>query len=452
MNLYRHLVTAGAVGALALGSACADQATSPDGPGIEINIAPVTYNAATNICYGIAVENAADDTVVYLPGICSGQYGNGAGGDIAYVAPCDASGGGSSTVTLWLEEIRIADTDAGAVDGHADYDIEDPDSYINPCGFDASKLDIDFDNDGDDDVTADTNSDDFVCQKTNVICKENEDVQVAFNLTVMRSAQQGFFDIIVDFEDIFCSAKLDTCYVDADGAPPGVGAPIQLLLDGDGTRDDTAVIALACSTGADATGDLVSTKLHMTRIALTCDGNTYYLSPGTDGTHPAGNRTATTTGAETVRYALYTGDEALACDGLGGGSCNSSYWNLAINLEDLEEGTLSNCTVSFDATATGDGLTIANGNQFMDGTTAAVGVTYPGIHFTEQILAGGASTCDYNPLNGPNSDIGATSSGVTTVYYSQSTVPVFCFEKAQGGLPANIGTGAAGNAACTDTF
>ncbi len=42
-------------------------------------------------------------------------------------------------------------------------------------------------------------------------CVENEDVFVEFNITVMRDAEQGFFDIAVNFEDIFCSAKFDSC-------------------------------------------------------------------------------------------------------------------------------------------------------------------------------------------------------------------------------------------------
>jgi hypothetical protein len=189
MNLYRHLVTAGAVGALALGSACADQASnSPDGPGIEIKVAPVTYNAAVDLCYGINVANAGGDTVVHLNNICSSDFGNGAGGDIAYVAPCDASNGGSSTVTIWLEGIRVAEGSVteGTDSGTGAYDVEPEGTYINPCGL----ADADLDDGAGPFPEGDLNYDGFSCSRT-VTCQPDADVQVAFNLTVMRSAQQG---------------------------------------------------------------------------------------------------------------------------------------------------------------------------------------------------------------------------------------------------------------------
>jgi len=425
MSLYRHLLTGGALGAFALVSACSEQATSPDGPGIAIKIAPVTYNAAVDVCYGIHIANADGDTVVFLQNICSSDYGNGAGGDIAYVAPCDASGTGSSTVTLWLEEI-VVDPGTGP-------EAEDEDSYINPCGL--ADLSLDTDNTaGADFPVGDLNYDaPFTCTRT-VTCLPNADVQVAFNLTIMRDAQQGFFDIIVDFEDIFCSAKIDTCYrADEDHEDPW---PIKLLLDldegqSDGSRDATAVMAFACTAGADETsdGDEEQTTLHLSKVNVDCAAG---VSFSLDPTGPGKNKTVVV-GTNTINYALYVGDEVLPCDSDEGGPipCNKAWWNLALNLEDLQEAGFANCTISATGTATG-----ADGVQLVDGQLDGIGVSYAAINFSMQVNGtGGAPVCDYNPLNGENS--AGDDSTVTTGYYGTGDIEglvnfQMCYSKATG--------------------
>jgi len=40
-----------------------------------------------------------------------------------------------------------------------------------------------------------------------IVCVANTDVAVTFDLTIVRDATQGFFDVAVTFRDIFCSAK-----------------------------------------------------------------------------------------------------------------------------------------------------------------------------------------------------------------------------------------------------
>jgi len=457
MKFYRHLVTAGAFGALAVIPACAEEAgpSSKDGPGIEVKIAPVTYLNALDVCWGFSVHNPAGELVAQQQNICAGDYGNGAGGDIAYVIPCDASQTGDSTVTLWLEGIQTA---AGAP-GPATF--EDEDNYINPCGLTEDYLE--WDNvlgNGPEFPTADLNFDSTYCQRK-IRCLPNADVQVSFNLTILRDAQQGFFDIIVDFEDIFCSAKLDTCY-------SNTGNQIELLFDRDGDveydendpgpRDATAVMALGCRGGPDtydtATGvEKITTTLHYSNVGLVCNGdgaNQIAIPLDPTGTiNGAGNQAAIeyfiVSGgaiiggpfvlASPLNYALYWGKETLPCgyyedpdtDEMKPLSCNKKYWNIAVNLEDLEELGFTNCTLQGQATATSsDGLQLVNGQ--LDG----VGVSYAAITFQDQVLAGGDPTCDWNPLNGENSD--EEPSGVQTGYFGTDIVgikniQVMCYGK-----------------------
>lgn len=75
-------------------------------------------------------------------------------------------------------------------------------------------------------------------------CVENADTPVVFDLTIARPARQGFFDIGVTFDDVFCSAKLDC------GASPDIADDMLLLHDPrTGERATTAVLAFACSAG-----------------------------------------------------------------------------------------------------------------------------------------------------------------------------------------------------------
>lgn len=208
--------------------ACADEGVGgPEGPAVEIAVAPLTLANVTGVEYALAVFNGSPGSspytgvfnnlgVVQAPylgslvwqqsSLTSIQYGNGAGGDLSYVGPCDAQGTGNQLqnyVALALKQVAVSSggslTGAGPstpgnefigankiLDDQNTGIGNDPD-FINPCPYnDACVLDFP--------------------------CKENKDTQVVFNLTIMRDADQGFFDIAVNFEDVFCSAKFETCY------------------------------------------------------------------------------------------------------------------------------------------------------------------------------------------------------------------------------------------------
>jgi len=204
------------------------------GPGIEVKVAPLTLPGIARACYDVLVQNGLGETV-WARGVfgqqwpedtttlCSTQFGNGAGGDISYVGPCDADQP-SHTVTL-------------SVDGLYDVSGNDIGEYVNPCPPNTP------------------------CTLP-VLCAENADTPVTFNFTIMRAANQGFFDVAVNFDNIFCSAKVD-CTYDTEGTEP-----IELLFDpATGERIQTAVVGFACTAGP---GTDASTTLMMNDLRVTC--------------------------------------------------------------------------------------------------------------------------------------------------------------------------------------
>lgn len=109
-----------------------------------------------------------------------------------------------------------------------------------------------------------------------VECLENDDVPVVFDITLLLSANQGFFDIAVHFSDIFCSAKLDC----------------RDFLPNPATNEDdlTAIVAFACTSGPDQ-----DTTLYWGESAIVCRESdkadaaiiaTYPVNPGSgEGNH-----------------------------------------------------------------------------------------------------------------------------------------------------------------------
>ncbi|MFT7582300.1 MAG: hypothetical protein ACI9MR_003982, partial [Myxococcota bacterium] len=192
------------------------------GTGVTVAMGALSYPNASDVCYSFTVVSGLDQLVVgrglastitdparnpsyatwgantaYVqnadyangsPLICATQFGNGPGGDWSYIAPCDASDDARShTVTIWLDTLDVTGPATPLSPG---------DDYHDPCPTGCALP---------------------------VTCTENADTPVNFNITVMRTAGQGFFDIAVSFDDVFCSAKLDCAY--------GPDDPIELLFD-----------------------------------------------------------------------------------------------------------------------------------------------------------------------------------------------------------------------------
>jgi len=330
------------------------------------------------LCYDLAISGPGGPVVShgdparsYLAGdtatICSWQYGNGDGGDISYVAPCDADDGdgespaaATNTVTLWVDGLYL-DSD-GDHDPRDDVALGD---WQNPCTNGCS---LPF------------------------ACRENSDSEVVFNLTLLREANQGFFDIAVNFDDVFCSAKLD-----CKGA---------LLHDPiSGQRGATAVLALACSAGPLAAGASDDTVLLRDPIVVDCGGNQTLLDPARGPGNVYGVANPDPDPGDAVwQYATYFGSESLEC---GAGSCNKRYWNVAIGFDP----NIPNCRLTTAATAAGSSV---------PGFATPALTTYPWLDL-DVALTGptGGAACSQHPLNG-------TPAGLTTRYTSIDAPRSFC--------------------------
>jgi len=386
-----HCLRLLALSSFAALGACADT-SGPSGPGVEIAVAPLTLPNVLGVEYAVAVFNAdpgtsnifaLDGTVLNVTNLVwqqgsltSGQYGNAAGGDISYIGTCDADvPSGKNWVALDLKQVNVGPGN-GTYNGTAPFAgtnnvLDDQNSAL------LGDMDADF-------VNPSPYNDALVLSFD---CNENEDTQVVFNLTVMRDAEQGFFDIAVNFQDIFCSMKFDNCY---NG---GAGGPIELLFgDGQGEagvvdgpgRDHTAVFGMACTAGP---GNDIDTEILFGNVVITCGGKTVTLplkdlEQGNNSVYVDANDDNSTT--HQIQYGLYYGDEALSCDDNTTvnvvESCNKAYFNIALNLEDLP----LDCTLSLQATAQDANVT----EPVIDetGSVTGIGTSYPFVTLTSAPL------------------------------------------------------------------
>jgi hypothetical protein len=329
-----------------------------------MTVSPLSLPGVYDACYTLTVRNEAQDTVWTESGLCATKYGSNGG--LTYVGSCDAAdvdgGGAVNTVVLTLDGLYSAP-------GVALSDYQDPcTSPHNPGGC-----------------------------KLAATCVENSDTPVTFNLTILREANQGFFDIGVNFDDIFCAAK-----VDCERAP---GVPLELLHHPvTGQRSQTAVVGLACTAGSDESG----TVLLRDPLKVTCGGATTVLDPALTRGNVYGTgagQIADPSPTDAIwQYAIYAGEEDLAC---GGASCKKQYWNIAIGFNP----TVTGCSLSTRASA------MAGTDGSVRSTPTAT--TWPVIDVEVPLTTNtspGARACTTHPLNG-------LPAGVSTTYTS-TTSPV----------------------------
>ena len=371
----------------ALAPACADSPpSSHTDDRLAITVAPLALPGLTRACFDLRVTNAPNNTgdLVWARGtpglnggagdpgaLCSDTFGNGPSGDLSYVGPCDASGQLDAdpaterinSVTLWLDGLYTAS------------------GYLAP--------------------DAPTNGWRDPCENgctLDVLCAENADARVDFDLTVLRDANQGFFDVVVTFDDLFCSAKVD-CIDDQ-------GAPLALLFDPiTQTRRPTVVATLACTAGP---GTDVDTVLYRTPLVVTCGATRIELDP----TRGPGNAYTPTSPDPAPtdpvwQYAVYAGQEALAC---ASSSCNKVYWNIAIGLDLAAD----ECTLTTTMTAADRPL--------FDDLKTPLGHVYPTIDIAVPLTNTAGLVCTRHPLHGNN--------GVATSYtrVDQQTAFAYAFD------------------------
>ncbi len=384
-------------------AACAGSPDNADTQtGLEIRTAPLALDHASDACYTLKVYNdalanlASADTVMQLQHICGSQYGFET--EISYVAPCDAQGNNGdpdfkpNTVELILENIC---TGGACNDPAAPSNAIAMSEYVNPCPASSP------------------------CRQE-IVCRENADVPVTFNLTVMRDADQGFFDIAVNFSDLFCSAKFD-CRDDDN-------QPISLLHDCNGDRADfTAVLAVACTRGADSANG--GTSLYLDPITIACDdGFTVSLDPrdGPGNVLDACVGVPGDTDLTVFQHAVYAGRELLDCDhdddpNTPDVSCGKIYLNQAIGFDMAELANHPGCTVRTIITAA-DGQ-LPNGNT--DPTA-----TYPVLRLNAPLTdSQGALVCTQHPVGSSGFDFSYTNVPIARRSF-ESFRYVFAGEKA----------------------
>ncbi len=303
--------------------------------------------------YRVTVRNGDQppaSNLVWTRVIDTVQFGPG-GGDFSYVGPCDADYP-TNLVELELLGLWVS------YDGGATLQQLDDTEFRNPAP-EGSPVSMSFN------------------------CVENADTLVEFNLAIMRPARQGFFDIAVNFDDIFCSAKVDCSYPDK---------PIKLLHNpATGERDTTMVVAFACTTGQDDAGAAQQTWMYLSDAIITCaDGSTYTLRPdlGPGNAGPVPDLV--------FQHGVYLGTELLA-------DLDKCYWNMAIGIELAELAERDDCTLSIRGTAS---ETLWPYGSSPDNTM------WPYVNFNVNFReAAGLLECDQaqNPMDGPGS-------GVTTAY------------------------------------
>ena len=302
------------------------------GAGIAVAVAPLSLPGVTNARYHLRVANASGDVVIDLD-LTADRYGDGAGG-VAYVAPCDADDNDNS-VQLTLLDLY----------GGASGDVALPAaSYDNPGALSRT-----------------------------ITCLPDADVAVTFDLTIARAASQGFFDVAVAFDDVFCSAKLDCL-----GDPEDPTSLIELLYNG-ADRDTTFILGFACTGGL---GTAESWQ-YLDDVLVSCDAGAVLVdAAAAPGTLAPSGITQLTGGVDPLfGAAVYRGTEQLS-------GFNKRYWNVALG---FAGGT--NCTLTTLGTASDGELT---------GHATPAGAVWPVIAWSVPLTDdAGAITCTQHPIGGP---------------------------------------------------
>ena len=157
------------IAAVALAACAKSGGGNPNATSVRVEVSPLSLQNIVDAEYTLAVWNGDNELVWEKTGLRSTRYGNGEG-DLAFVGPCDGDAN-DNRVELTITAL---------------YELGDPNpitDWQNPTAV--GPLVQSF------------------------TCVPNRDVPVTFNVTILRQANQGFFDIGVTFDDIFCSAKLD---------------------------------------------------------------------------------------------------------------------------------------------------------------------------------------------------------------------------------------------------
>lgn len=299
-------------------------------PSVNVDVLALTLSGVTDVKYTLTVKGT-DGAVLWSEQLSSAAYGT-PGGDLTYIGPCDASGTGINTAELTVNELVPL----------AAAEWQNPGLMVQSFQ-----------------------------------CEANSDTQVAFNVTILRSADLGFADVSVDRNDIFCSAKFD-CVNDDN-------TPIQLVHGPNGDRLPSAVAAVSCVDPEG--GDLT---LYANDFVVQCaSGETYVIDPSGLGWQAFSTPGGLFLAQETFRGAL------LGVPGVG------AYWNLALGFDPSATGGNRDCRLQ--------GMFTAAPEPWAGGYAPP---NHPILTWDVPLTdANGARTCGQHPLFGGN--------GVDATYLAQ---------------------------------
>ncbi len=286
------------LGLLANGCLSAD-APSNDAD-LEVTIAALGLDGADDAVWDVQVVSRCPSSVgavVWERRLSASRYG--AGASVSYVGTCDAEDGGCDNDV----NVRLV--------GVYGREVSDPGSFAAAApDDDVGQASLDFVDPG--------------VLSEQVQCVANADTQVTFDVTVMRPARQGFFDIAVSFDDVFCSAKVDC--VSSDGTPK------LLLHDANGARGPTTIVALACTAGADTAGANTTTTLHLDDLVIDCGG-----TPTTETVDPAQHGNVFIPARAAGTSVFYQAQVSAGVEALGNAgtalSANKLYWTVALGVD-----------------------------------------------------------------------------------------------------------------------
>lgn len=350
MRIASWCVFAGTFGV----GACLGAAPSgPPATGVAVTVSPLSLAGITNARYRLVVANQAGQTVADLE-LTSDAYGDGAG-SVSYVAPCDADSNDNTVSLTVLDLYQGAGGDVALAAG----------AWSDPGILTQS-----------------------------VTCVANTDVAVTFDVTLARRADQGFFDVAVAFDDVFCSAKFD-CLRD----PGDPSSTIDLLFHA-GVRDTTFILGFACTGGL---GDAVDTWQYLDDVRVACGADvvTVDVSAGPGVVPPSAITQVAGTSNPLFGAAVYRNQEALS-------GVDKQAWNVALGFAGGDD-----CVVTTTGTAS-DGA--------LSGDATPPLATWPYLAWNVTLTDGaGAIVCTQHPVGAAT----CPTSGVCVRYTPLDTPEVF---------------------------
>ncbi|MCA9513423.1 MAG: hypothetical protein KC635_00615, partial [Myxococcales bacterium] len=324
-------------------TACADGGAPADaGPGVAITVSPLSLPGVTRAVFDLVVENEAGDTIVART-LDSRTYG-APDGSLSYVAPCDATSN-DNVVRITLTDLYTGTDGATPVD---------PSSWVGPGAIEKPAH-----------------------------CDPNGDTAVRFDLTIVRKAQQGFFDIAVSFADIFCSAKLDCV------SPDAPSEDLELLQRPGGARDLTAVLALACTSGSGS-----DTWLYLEPPVIRCDN----FAPVVVDPSGEGNVDLDAFPSANASDYLFAASVSRTPPGSAGNGV--VFWNVAMGLDESRFAAAGTCRLEARATATAAPLG-ATTTEFDLGA----GAVYPVVTWNVELSTGAGRSCSRDSVDVAGSDV-----------------------------------------------